>query len=84
MLVLDPTGKPASGALVKVLGVPFARVTGAPEAKTGSDGKVTITVRPRHRLPAGSQLTFFVRARIEGQPLLAGASTRRLVAVRVR
>ncbi len=85
VLVIDSgTGKPASGALVKIIGVPFNLVTGAPEAKTGKNGKMTITLRPRYVLPPGSLLTLFVRARFAGQPLLAGASERRLVAVRVR
>jgi 5-hydroxyisourate hydrolase-like protein (transthyretin family) len=85
VFVIDSAdGKPKAGALVKVIGVPFGRVTGAPEGKTGKNGRVTITLRPRYVLPSRSLLTFFIRARIEGQPLLAGASTRRLVALRVR
>jgi len=84
VLVIDSSKKGVAGALVKLVGVPFARVTGAPEAKTNSSGWATITVRPRMTLTRGSLLTLFLRARIDGQPLLAGESARRLVAVRVR
>jgi hypothetical protein len=83
ILVVDSSGKPVSGALVKVVGVPFGRVTGAPEVKTAANGWATVKVRPRASLGRGL-LTFFLRGRLAGQPVLAGASTRRLVAIRVR
>lgn len=82
--VVDSSGKAVSGALVKVIGVPFALVTAAPEVKTKSNGWATVTLRPRSALARGTLLTLFLRARLAGQPVLAGESTRRLVAVRVR
>jgi hypothetical protein len=83
ILVVDSSGKPVSGALVKVVGVPFGRVTGAAEVKTAANGWATVKLRPRASLGRGL-LTFFLRGRLAGQPVLAGASTRRLVAIRVR
>jgi hypothetical protein len=56
-----------------------------PEAVTGGDGWATVTfrVRPTFALRRGNFVVVFVRARKPGGNLLAGVSTRRLVAVRV-
>jgi hypothetical protein len=45
-----------------------------------------VTISPTVNLPLGKHaaLVMFVRARVDGQPLLAGSSTRRLVQVTVR
>ena len=77
--------KPVSGALVYAVGVPFNRLSTAPEAKTGNDGWATITFRvlPSTSLRKGNLIVIFVRARRPGDKLLAGVSTRRLVSVRV-
>jgi hypothetical protein len=86
VLVVGSDGKPVGGALVKVIGVPFARVSAPPEATTAASGWATLTLQPRQALPLrrGGLLMLFLRARVPGEPVLAGASTRRLVSVRVR
>lgn len=78
-------GKPVSGALVKAIGVPFDRLSAAPEAVTGGDGWATITfrIRPTFALKRGNLVVVFIRARKPGGNVLAGVSTRRLVSVRV-
>ena len=54
------------------------------EQRTGQDGWVTITLTPRTNFPLrrGYSVQFFVRARKDGDNILAGVSTRRLVQVR--
>jgi hypothetical protein len=83
--VVDAQGRPVSGALVYVAGVPFGRVRPAPETATGPDGWAALTIVPTTRLPLvkGGSLVFFVRARKPGENPLAGVSARRLVQVRV-
>jgi hypothetical protein len=79
------TGVCVSGALVYAVGVPFDRLTAAPEVQTGSDGwaEVTFRVKPTFPLRRGNLVVIFVRARKPGDSVLAGVSTRRLVSVRV-
>jgi hypothetical protein len=79
------SGRAVAGALVYAVGVPFNRLSNQPEAITGQDGWATITfrVQPTFQLRKGNLLTMFVRARKPGGSLLAGVSTRRLVALRV-
>ena len=74
-----------SGALVLGLGVPFNRLSAAPEVQTGSDGwaQVSYSIKPTFPLTPGSLVVIFVRARKPGENVLAGVSTRRLVSVRV-
>ncbi len=74
-----------AGALVYAVGVPFDRLSAAPEVATGSDGwaQVTFKVRPTFPLRRGNLVVVFVRARKGGENLLAGVSSRRLVSVRV-
>ena len=78
-------GKSVDGALVLGLAVPFNRLSAEPEATTGSDGWATITyqVLPTFELRRGNLIVLFLRARKPGENLLAGVSTRRLVAVPV-
>jgi hypothetical protein len=82
--VMDTRGYAVRDALVYVTGVPFARVSTPPELKTDVDGWATMQLTPTVRMPLrnGYFLTMFVRARKEGGDLLAGISTRRLVALR--
>jgi opacity protein-like surface antigen len=82
--VMDTRGYAVREALVYVTGVPFSRVSTAPETKTDVNGWATIQFTPTARMPLrnGYFLTMFVRARKEGGDLLAGVSTRRLVALR--
>lgn len=72
-------GKNVSGALVYALGLPYSRVSNAPEVKTDASGWATITFQPTRFFPRQGYVTFFVRARKPGDNLLAGVSTRRLV-----
>jgi hypothetical protein len=82
--VMDTRGYAVRDALVYVTGVPFSRVSTVPETKTDVSGWATIQFTPTARLPLrnGYFLTMFVRARKDGGDLLAGISTRRLVALR--
>jgi len=81
------SGRPVSGALVSLTALPYAwgkNVSG--EVQTDSSGWATLTIRPSVNLPLGKHvaLVMFVRARVQGQPVLAGSSVRRLVQIRVR
>lgn len=81
--VVDTLGRSVSGALVYAIGLPYAWANGSPEVTTGQDGWATVTITPGRTLPLGRghSLVFFVRARVPGQDILAGSSTRRLVQV---
>lgn len=83
--VNDTRGRLVSGALVLAQGIPFGRVTSAPETTTNSSGVATITVRPTARLALirGTAVQFFLRARKPGDDVLAGVSSRRLVQIKV-
>ncbi|HZR90960.1 MAG TPA: hypothetical protein VFA44_00970 [Gaiellaceae bacterium] len=78
-------GRSVQGALVYATGVPYNRLSNAPEAATGSDGWATITFRilPTFELRPGNLVVLFVRARKPGENLLAGVSNRRLVSVQI-
>jgi hypothetical protein len=82
--VMDAKGVAVPNALVQVVGVPFNRVKAMPEVKTDTDGWATVQVTPRVYLQPGTLLTLFVRARVAGEPVLVGQSSRRLIATRVR
>ena len=71
-------------ALVYTTAIPFGRMTQPGEVRTNQEGWATITITPTALLPLrnGFLLTQFVRARKEGEDILAGVSTRRLVSVR--
>jgi hypothetical protein len=81
--VSDSQGDSVNGALVYAIGLPYSWAKGGPEVATGTDGWATLSIQPTRNLPLGRghALVFFVRARVQGQPLLAGSSTRRLVQV---
>jgi hypothetical protein len=84
--VADTRGFLVREALVKVTGLPYSWARSGAEVRTDQDGWATITLTPTRNLPIGKRaaLVMFVRARVEGQSLLAGASTRRLVQALVR
>src|SRR3954447_21962027 len=56
------------------------------EVRTDQTGWATVPITPTQSLPLGRRnaLVMFVRARVEGQSLLAGSSTRRLVQTLIR
>ncbi|HET9324714.1 MAG TPA: hypothetical protein VFO03_12615 [Gaiellaceae bacterium] len=82
--VTDTRGYVVRDAIVLVTGVPLGWIQQSPEARTNVDGLVTIQLQPttRLRLVRGGSMVKFIRARKEGDSLLAGVSTRRLVRVR--
>jgi len=83
--VVDTRGYLVRDALVKATGLPYAWAKSPSEVRTGLDGWATITVSPTRNMPLSrNALVFQVRARVEGQNLLAGASTRRLIQVGIR
>ena len=84
--VSDTRGYVVRDVLVKVTGLPYSWARGSAEVRTDQTGWATVTIVPTRNLPLGRRaaLVMFVRARIEGQSLLAGSSTRRLVQVTVR
>ena len=71
-------------AIVLVTGVPLGWIFASQEVKTNVDGYAQIQLQPttRLRLVRGGSMAMFVRARKDGDDLLAGVSTRRLVRVR--
>jgi hypothetical protein len=83
--VTDTRGFAVRDALVRVIGVPYSRIRQTSEQATDMNGWAQIQLRPTARLPLrnGYYITMFVRARKQGDDLLAGVSTRRLVQVRL-
>ena len=81
--VTDTRGYVVRNALVYLIGLPYNRILTATEQRTAQDGTVTFTLTPTKLQPlkVGARLVIFARARVEGDSLLAGASTRRLVEV---
>ena len=72
------------GASVYVTAVPYNQFNIPAEELTGNDGNATLVFRRAGNFPASSkqqQLTLFIRATKPGEDILAGISTRRLVAV---
>jgi hypothetical protein len=75
-------GRPVQGALVYATAVPYNQYSVAPEATTGADGTVNLTMSQRSGFPAARRqrlLVVFARARKPGDPLTGGISTRLLV-----
>ena len=82
--VTDTRGYVVRDAIVLVTGVPLGWINAPQEVTTNVDGYATIQLQPttRLRLVRGGSMVMFVRARKQGDDLLAGISTRRLVRVR--
>ena len=82
--VTDTRGYAVRDALVYVLGVPYSRIGVVPETKTDTDGWAQVQIMPTARLTLrnGYYLVLFIRARKEGEDLLAGVSARRLAQLR--
>jgi hypothetical protein len=83
--VTDTRGFVVRDALVYVLGVPYSRIGQVAEQATNMEGYAQMQLSPTAQLPLrnGYYVVMFVRARKQGDDLLAGVSTRRLVQVRV-
>jgi hypothetical protein len=85
--VADSQGRSVSEALVQVTALPYSWAhTASGEVRTDQSGWATVRMVPTRNLPLGKRaaIVMFVRARVEGQPILAGSSTRRLVQITVR
>jgi hypothetical protein len=82
--VTDTRGYVVRDAIVLVTGVPLGWILQPQEAKTNVDGLVTVQLQPtsRLRLVRGGSMVMFLRARKDGDSILAGISSRRLVRVR--
>jgi hypothetical protein len=77
-------GVAIQGASVYVTAVPYNQFDIPNEKLTGNDGTTTLSFSRLANYPASSkqgQLTLFIRATKPGEDILAGVSTRRLVAV---
>lgn len=83
--VTDTRGFAVRDVLVRLIGVPYSRIGATAERATDMDGWAQIQLRPTARLQLrnGFFITMFVRARKQGDDVLAGISTRRLVQVRL-
>jgi hypothetical protein len=83
--VSDTRGYVVQDALVKVTALPYGWARSGTEVRTDQTGWATLTINPTINMPLGrNALVMFVRARVEGQSLLAGSSSRRLVQVTIR
>src|SRR5918999_258458 len=83
--VTDTRGFAVRDALVRVIGVTYSRIRSTSAQITDMNGWAHIRLTPTALLPLrnGYYITMFVRARKQGDDLLAGVSTRRLVQVRL-
>lgn len=85
-VMVEGTKNVVSGALVKVVGIPYNWIVQPPEQPTGTDGWVTFHIQTTSHMPLtpGGALVMQVRARAPGSSaavILGGISTRRLVQV---
>jgi len=82
--ITDTRGYYVRDAIVLVTGVPLGWILAPQEVRTNVDGLATLQLQPttRLRLVRGGSMVMFIRARKDGDSILAGVSSRRLVRVR--
>ncbi len=81
--VSDSHQNSVQNALVFLQGVPYSRIGNVPEVRTDATGWATVQLQPAQFFPRTGYLVLFVRARVDGQDMLGGTSTRRLVQVTI-
>ncbi len=81
--VSDSHQNSVGNALVFLQGVPYSRIANVTEVRTDATGWATLQLQPAQLFPRTGYLVLFVRARVDGQDLLGGTSTRRLVQVTI-
>jgi hypothetical protein len=81
--ITDSHQNAVQNALVFVQGLPYSRIAPMQEVRTDANGWATVQLRAGQFFPRKGYVVLFVRARVEGQDVLGGTSTRRLVQVTV-
>ena len=81
--ITDSHQNAVQNALVFVQGLPYSRVAAMQEVRTDANGWATVQLQAGQFFPRKGYVVLFVRARVEGQDVLGGTSTRRLVQVTV-
>jgi len=84
--VADTCGDPVQGAQVYATGVPYHMVSIPGTQSTDANGSVSVQFKTMSGFPATPRqrlMVLFVRASKQGDPVLAGISTRRLVSLHV-
>jgi hypothetical protein len=84
--ISDTCGNPVQGAQVYATGVPYNMISIPSQQQTDNQGWVSMQFKTMSGFPAAANqhlLVMFVRASRQGDPVLAGISTRRLVSLRV-
>jgi hypothetical protein len=84
--VSDTCGDPVQGAQVYATGVPYHMVSIPSMQSTDASGSVSMQFKTMSGFPATPRqqlMVLFVRASKQGDPVLAGISTRRLVSLHV-